>query len=261
MEVIIVGDQRDGAHLVADTVAALVAAKADAVLGLATGSSPTPVYDELADRQATGALDLHGIRAFLLDEYVGLPPGHPAGYRTVIRRQVVERVGIDPARVAGPDGDAADLPGACAAYEAAIAASGGVDLQLLGIGGDGHIGFNEPGSSLGSRTRIKTLTRQTRADNARFFGGDIGAVPHHVLTQGVGTITEARHLLLLAWGATKARAVAAAVEGPVTAMVPASALQLHPHVTVVVDDAAAGDLALAGYYREVTAAKPTWQGL
>lgn len=261
MEVIILGDQRAGARLVVDAVAALVAAKPDAVLGLATGSSPTPVYDELAARQAAGTLDLRGVRAFLLDEYVGLPSGHPAGYRTVIHHQFVERIGIDPARVAGPDGDATDLSGACSAYEAAIAAAGGVDLQLLGIGGDGHIGFNEPGSSLGSRTRIKTLTPQTRADNARYFDQDVDGVPHHVLTQGIGTISEARHLVLLAWGPAKADAIAAAVEGPVTAMVPASALQLHPHVTVVVDDAASAGLSLATYYRDVAAAKPVWQGL
>lgn len=261
MEVIIVGDRRAGARLVADAVTALVATKPHAVLGLATGDSPTAVYDELAARQSAGSLELRTVRAFLLDEYVGLPPGHLAGYRTVIHHQFVERIGIDPTRVAGPDGDALDLRGACSAFEAAISAAGGVDLQLLGIGGDGHIGFNEPGSSLGSRTRVKTLTARTKADNARFFGGDIEAVPHHVLTQGIGTISESRHLVLLAWGSAKARAVAAAVEGPVTAMVPASALQLHPHVTIVVDAAAAADLTLAAYYRDVADSKPAWQGL
>ena len=142
----------------------------------------------------------------------------------------------------------------------AIAAAGGIDLQLLGIGADSHVGFNEPGSSLASRTRIKTLTDQTRADNARFFAS-VDDVPRHVITQGVGTILEARHLVALAFGAAKAEAVARAVEGPVTAMVPGSALQLHPHVTVVVDDEAASRLSLAPYYRETWAHKPSWQGL
>jgi glucosamine-6-phosphate deaminase len=261
MEVIIVPDRRQGAALVVDAIATLVGRRPASVIGLATGSSPEPVYEEMARRQAAGGLELAGIRAFLLDEYVGLPVDNPAAYRAVIRHQVVDPLGLDPDRVAGPDGNAPDLPEACRAYEATIKAAGGVDLQLLGIGGDGHIGFNEPGSSLGSRTRLKTLTAQTRADNARFFGDRQDDVPTHVLTQGVGTISEARHLVLVAWGASKAAAIARCVEGPVTAMVPASVLQLHPHVTIVIDDAAAEDLTLADYYRSVFATKPSWQGL
>jgi glucosamine-6-phosphate deaminase len=198
--------------------------------------------------------------AFLLDEYVGLPADHPESYRAVIEREFNGRVDFDRRRVHGPDGRATDIPGACAAYESAIRQAGGIDLQLLGVGGDGHIGFNEPGSSLASRTRLKTLTRQTRLDNARFFDS-IDAVPHHVLTQGVGTILEARHLVLVATGETKADAVAKTVEGPVTAFFPSSALQLHPHVSVVVDEAAAGGLQLADYYRQTYAGKPPWQGL
>jgi glucosamine-6-phosphate deaminase len=187
MEVIIVPDAASGASIVVDALAELVGTTPEAVLGLATGSSPEPVYEELARRHRTGQLDLAGIRAFLLDEYVGLPPDHPASYGSVIRAQVVDRLGLDPDRVAGPDGNAPDLAEACRRYEGAITAAGGVDLQLLGIGTDGHIGFNEPGSSLGSRTRLKTLTARTRADNARFFGGDAERVPTHVVTQGVGT--------------------------------------------------------------------------
>ena len=155
---------------------------------------------------------------------------------------------------------AEDLDAEAARYEAAIAASGGVDIQILGIGSDGHVGFNEPMSSLASRTRIKTLTQQTRQDNARFFT-DPAAVPDHVLTQGLGTILEARHLLLLAMGEAKAGAVAAAVEGPVAALCPASALQLHPHVTVLVDEAAASMLAHRAYYQDTFGRKPSWQGL
>src|SRR5947199_5771815 len=161
----------------------------------------------------------------------------------------------------GPDGAAEDVQRACEAYDAALAAAGGVDLQLLGIGTDGHIGFNEPCSSLASRTRIKTLTEQTRVDNARFFDGDIEQVPHHVITQGIGTILEARHLVLLATGEGKADAVAATVEGPLSALVPASALQLHPHATVVVDEAAASGLKLADYFRATYAAKPHWPSI
>jgi glucosamine-6-phosphate deaminase len=218
------------------------------------------VYDDLARRVAAGELSLAGVRAFLLDEYVGLPRGHDQGYRTFVARRLEDRVDLAPGAVQGPDVWADDLPTACAAYEDAIAAAGGVDVQLLGIGTDGHVGFNEPGSSLASRTRIKTLTDQTRADNARFFAA-ADQVPRHVLTQGVGTILTARHLVMLAFGAAKAGAVARAVEGPVTAMVPGSALQLHPHATVVVDEAAASGLALADYYRETWAHKPGWQGL
>ncbi len=142
-----------------------------------------------------------------------------------------------------------------------IADSGGVDLQILGIGSDGHIAFNEPGSSFASRTRIKTLTRQTRADNARFFGGDVDAVPTHCLTQGLGTIMEARHVVLLATGQGKAEAVHQLVEGAVSALWPATILQHHPHVTVLLDPSAGSRLQLAGYYRETYAGKPTWQGI
>ncbi len=155
-----------------------------------------------------------------------------------------------PDAVQGPDTLATDLDGACARYEAVIDDAGGIDLQILGIGSDGHIGFNEPASSLASRTRVKTLTRRTRDDNARFFDDDPEAVPHHVVTQGIGTILAARHLVLVATGATKADPVTRAVEGPITAMVPASALQLHPRATVVIDEEAATGLELADYYRE-----------
>ncbi len=153
---------------------------------------------------------------------------------------------------------AEDIPGCCAAYEQRIREAGGIDLQVLGIGSDGHVGFNEPTSSLASRTRIKTLTSQTLRDNARFFD-DPADQPHHVLTMGIGTIMESRQVVLLAFGAGKAEAVASAVEGPVTAMMPASALQFHPCVRVVIDDAAAGNLRKADYYRWVYDHKPPWQ--
>ena len=250
------------AEVVADAIEALVRRRPDAVLGVATGSSPLPVYRELVRRHEAGTgPDWARVRVFTLDEYVGLPPGSPASYRSTIARELIEPLGIDPDRVHGPDPSPEGLPDAGERYEQAIRAAGGVDLQLLGIGSDGHLAFNEPGSSLASRTRIKTLTEQTRRDNARFFGGHWEEVPVHVLTQGLGTIRDAGHLVLVATGPGKAAAVAAAVEGPVTASCPASVLQLHPHATVVLDDAAAADLARAAYHREVWAGKPDWQGL
>ncbi|MFD7444231.1 glucosamine-6-phosphate deaminase [Streptomyces sp. NPDC059909] len=261
MEVVIVPDAKAGGELIAQGVADLLRRKPDALLGVATGSTPLPVYEALARKVRSGDVDASRARIAQLDEYVGLPAGHPESYRSVVLREVVEPLGLEAEAFLGPDGSADDVQGACEAYDAALAEAGGVDLQLLGIGTDGHIGFNEPCSSLASRTRIKTLTEQTRVDNARFFDGDIEQVPHHVITQGIGTILEARHLVLLATGEGKAEAVAASVEGPVAAVVPASALQLHPHATVVVDEAAASKLKLADYFRHTYANKPAWQGL
>lgn len=260
VEVVILPTREAIARVVADAVEALLARRPDAVLGLATGSSPLAVYDELARRHAEDGLRFATARAFSLDEYVGLPAGHPESYRAVIEREFTSRVDIPSSSVLTPDGTAPDVPAECARYEAAIAAAGGIDLQLLGVGTDGHIAFNEPGSSLASRTRIKTLNEQTRRDNARFFA-DADEVPHHVLTQGLGTILEAHHLVMIATGRGKAHAVHQVVEGPVSAFCPGSVLQLHPHATVLLDDAAASRLQLSDYYRETYAAKPGWQGL
>ncbi|MFG2942097.1 glucosamine-6-phosphate deaminase [Streptomyces sp. NPDC048282] len=261
MEVVIVPDAAAGGELIAEAMARLLRRKPDALLGVATGSTPLPVYQALTAKVRAGAVDTSRARIAQLDEYVGLPGEHPESYRSVLRREVLEPLGIGMGAFLGPDGAAEDVQAACEAYDAALAAAGGVDLQLLGIGTDGHIGFNEPCSSLASRTRIKTLTEQTRADNARFFDGDVEQVPHHVITQGIGTILEARHLVLLATGEGKADAVAATVEGPVAAVCPASALQLHPHATVVVDEGAAAKLKLADYFRYTFVNKPGWQGI
>ncbi|MGY1733321.1 glucosamine-6-phosphate deaminase [Geodermatophilus sp. SYSU D01045] len=241
MEVVVLPGPDDVARVAADVVADVVRRRPAAVLGLATGSSPVGVYAELARRVAAGELDLSGVSGFALDEYVGLPAGHPQRYAAVIARDVTGPLGLDPARVHVPDGGAADLDAAAEEYERAIAAAGGVDVQLLGIGANGHIGFNEPASSFASRTRLTTLAPRTRADNARFFASP-DEVPLHGLTQGLGTILEARRLLLVAQGGAKAEAVAAAVEGPPAADCPASALQLHRRATVVVDEAAAARL-------------------
>ena len=259
MEVVI-GSGAELGRLAADTIEQLLRAQPDAVLGLATGSSPLAVYDELARRHAEDGLSFARARAFMLDEYVGLEPGHPERYRNVIDKEIASRVDFADGAVQGPDGLADDLVVACRDYEEAIAAVGGVDLQLLGIGTDGHIAFNEPGSSLASRTRIKTLIEQTRRDNARFFGS-LADVPHHVLTQGLGTILDARHVILIATGAQKAQAVRDLAEGPVAAVCAASVLQLHPHATILLDEAAASSLRLADYYRHSYDHKPAWQGL
>jgi glucosamine-6-phosphate deaminase len=260
MEVVILNGSKQIGKLAADAIGELLRHKPDAVLGLATGSSPLPVYDELAARHERDGLDFGRAQGFALDEYVGLPAGHPESYREVIRREFTNRVNIAPENVHGPDGTAEDIPAACRAYEESIAAAGGIDLQLLGVGTDGHIGFNEPGSSFASRTRIKSLIEQTRRDNARFFNS-LAEVPHHVLTQGLGTIMDARHVILVATGAQKAQAVREFIEGPVAAICPASVLQFHPHATVLLDDGAASALKLADFYRHTYDNKPAWQGL
>jgi glucosamine-6-phosphate deaminase len=259
-EVVVVENAVSGGDLVAASIRRLIESHPTAVLGLATGSTPLPVYNALARSFAATPLDVRGVRGFALDEYVGLPPGHPESYRAVIARDVVEPLGLTPANIHVPNGDFATIETAGEDYEHAILAAGGVDIQILGIGRTGHLGFNEPGSSFASVTRVKTLTEKTRTDNARFFDTP-AEVPMHCITQGLGTILRARHLVLLAFGAAKAHAIAAAVEGPVTASQPGSAIQLHPHVTVVVDEPAAAELSNLAYYRYAWANKPAWQGI
>jgi glucosamine-6-phosphate deaminase len=261
MEVVPLSTAAEVGAVAADAIEAVVRSHPAAVLGLATGSSPLPTYQELIRRHRDGSGPSYdGVRCFTLDEYVGLPAGHRETYRETIFRELTDGLDIARDRVAGPDASPDRLEDAGARYESAIVAAGGVDVQVLGIGADGHLAFNEPGSSLASATRMKTLTDRTRRDNARFFGS-VDDVPRHVLTQGLGTILRARHLLLVATGSGKAAAVAAAVEGPLSASCPASVLQLHPHASVLLDEAAAADLARLGYYREVYAGKPSWQGL
>ncbi|MCC2033991.1 glucosamine-6-phosphate deaminase [Microbacterium allomyrinae] len=257
-EIVIVRDAAEAGALVADEIVRLIRTNPETVLGLATGSTPLPVYEALRPRVA--GVDLSHVRGFALDEYVGIDRAHPESYRSVITREVVEPLGLDPARIRTPDGSPEGIEHHGDEYEAAILEAGGIDLQILGIGTDGHIGFNEPGSSFASQTRVKTLTEQTRHDNARFFDS-VDDVPMHCVTQGLGTILRARHLVLLAFGAGKADAVAGAVEGPVTASLPGSAIQLHPHATVVVDEAAAAKLTRADYYRYAFSNKPDWQGI
>lgn len=254
MEIIIQATPQAATEVAARLIARLLRAKPDAVIGLATGSTPLLLYRTLI---AMG-LDWSRVTTFNLDEYIGLPREHPQSYHSFMWANLFRHVNIAKGRVHIPDGNAEDVLRSCAEYEERIRAAGGIDLQVLGVGADGHIGFNEPTSSLASRTRIKTLTRQTRRDNARFFGNE-EAVPHHCITMGIGTIMEARQNLLLAFGPGKARAIAAAVEGPVASIHPASILQMHPVVKVCLDEAAAGELTRADYYRWVYDNKPAWQ--
>jgi glucosamine-6-phosphate deaminase len=252
-EVVIVESADAAGELAADLIEQLVRTKPDAVLGLATGSTPLTTWRSLATR----GLDLSRVRGFALDEYVGLPLDHPESYRSVITREVVEPLGLTPSLVRVP-ADQGPIAQAGENYERAIIDAGGVDLQVLGIGSTGHIGFNEPGSSFASLTRVKTLTEQTRLDNARFFDS-LDQVPTHCVTQGLGTIMRAKHLILLAFGEKKAAALAGAVEGALTASLPASAVQLHPRVTVIVDEAAGSKLKYAEYYRYAWDHRLDWE--
>lgn len=250
MEVVILPDPSAVGRLAAREISDAVLANPEAVFGLATGSSPLAIYSELARAVERGELDFSRVRGFALDEYVGIPAGHPESYATVIDREVTGPLRMDPARVHVPDGRADDARTAAIAYDDQIARAGGIDVQILGIGANGHIGFNEPTSSFASRTRVKTLAPRTRDDNARFFD-DPADVPIHCITQGIGTILEARRLVLVAQGAAKADAIARAVEGPMSSFCPASALQQHPAAMVIVDVEAASKLQLADYYRYV----------
>lgn len=235
-----------GAQRAADAVTAAlrgaVAERGAGVLGIATGGSPLRLYRALGERVRAGALHPLVLQGFLLDEYVGLPAGHRESYREVVRRDLQAHVPVPDDAVLGPDPTTGDHAAAAAAYEAAIAAAGGVDVQVLGIGANGHLAFNEPGSPFDSRTRLVELADRTRQDNARFFGGDVASVPATALTQGLATIAEARELVLVATGGGKAAALAAALEGPVDVACPASLVQLHPRVTVVADPGAAARL-------------------
>ena len=256
MEIIIQPSAEAATSVAARIVARLLREKPDAVLGLATGSTPLLLYRELVAMN----LDWRKVTTFNLDEYVGLPREHEQSYHSFMWENLFRHVNIAKKNVHIPDGNTKDIPKFCAKYEQQIGAAGGIDLQVLGIGTDGHIGFNEPTSSLASRTRIKTLTQQTRKDNARFFGSE-DKVPHHVITMGIGTIMEARQNLLLAFGEKKARAIAEAVEGPITSINPASVLQMHAVTKVCLDEGAASQLKRADYYRWVYGNKPDWQKL
>jgi len=258
MEVIIQSDSEKGSEIAARLIARQVREKPRSVLGLATGGTPLALYRLLARMHRGEGLDFGSVTTFNLDEYAGLAADHPASYHHFMEQNLFKHLDIPPAQRHIPDGLAKDIPAHCEAYEKAIREAGGIDLQLLGLGSDGHLGFNEPGSSLASRTRIKTLTERTRRDNRHNFSS-AEEVPHHVITMGLGTITDSRMCLLLAFGKAKAHAVRLAVEGPVTASVPGSLLQFHQRAKVILDEEAASELERAGYYRWVYQNKPPWQ--
>jgi glucosamine-6-phosphate deaminase len=258
MEIIIKPSAAEAQQEAAAILRRQIREKPDCVLGMSTGSTPIPIYALLAAMHRHGELDFSRVRTFNLDEYVGLGPDHLASYRQFMQEHLFGKVNIRPENIRVPDGLAKDIPKHCADYEAAIRNAGGIDLQLLGVSRDGHIGFNEPSSSLASRTRLKTITPQTAADNAGPFGS-ADKVPRHVITMGIGTIMEARRCLMVATGAGKAAVVAQMIEGAITADCPATVLQMHPSCVVVLDEEAAAKLKRAAYYRWVYAHKPDWQ--
>jgi glucosamine-6-phosphate deaminase len=260
MEIVIQPTPAAAAAVAARVIEDLLRRKPKAVLGLATGGTPVGLYNELIRLHREAGLDFSQVTTFNLDEYVGIPVDHPASYHRFMRENLFDHVNIPAANIHIPDGNTDDIPKFCTDYEEEIRRAGGIDLQILGIGHDGHIGFNESTSSLVSRTRIKTLTEETIAANQRFFQpGE--SVPRHVITMGVGTIMESRTCVMLAFGADKARAVAAMAEGPITAMCPASILQMHRQTMLVIDPPAAGLLTKTAYYNHVYSNKPDFQKL
>jgi len=241
---IIVKDSYDAVSgTAAGIVRDLIRIKPDCVLGLATGSTPLGLYRELVRMHREEGLDFSRVVSFNLDEYVGLPPGHDQSYHYFMQTNLFAHINIHPGNVYMPDGMSDDIEKSCERYEDEIVRRGGIDLQILGIGRNGHIAFNEPGSSLGSRTRVKTLSAATIRDNRRFFS-DHDRIPRYAITMGIGTIMDARALLLLASGTNKADAIAATIEGPITAMVPATMVQMHRKATIILDREAAAKLKL-----------------
>ncbi len=247
---------RDTASSMSQTAATIIAdlvrRQPDCVLGLATGGTPQGTYEELVRLHREEGLDFSQVVTFNLDEYVGLAAEHPQSYRYFMQQNLFDHINVRPENTHVPEGTPEDFAAHCAEYEARIAAAGGIDLQLLGIGGDGHLAFNEPGSSLASRTRMVVLAQQTIRDNARYFDTE-DEVPRAAISMGMGTILEARQCLMLAAGINKAKPVREALEGPVSSLVPASALQLHPDSIVVLDRDAADLLELREYHEHVEA--------
>jgi glucosamine-6-phosphate deaminase len=259
MEVIVRMDADQAAELTSRLIEARLRAKPDLVLGLATGRTMERVYDKLVAKHRSEGLDFSRCRTFNLDEYIGVPAEDEHSYRFYMNHHLFSRVNIELANTNVPNGMASDLRAEAEHYEQLIREAGGIDVQLLGIGEAGHIGFNEPLSALMSRTRDKSLTPLTLQQNAGMFGGDAGKVPERALTMGVGTILDARELLLLATGAAKASILARAVEGPITAMISASAIQLHRNCKVIIDEDAARELKEREYYDWIFQNEPEWQ--
>ena len=246
MRLVILPNSEDVAEFACDLFVRQLNEKPKSVLGLATGSSPTALYEKLIERQKSGETSFAQCSSFNLDEYVGLSGDHDQSYRYFMNQNLFDHINIDKSRTFVPNGAAVDPNEESKRYEELIGLSGGIDLQLLGIGVNGHIGFNEPLSSLASRTRVKTLTKSTIEANSRFFGPD-ERQPTDAITMGIGTILDAKQVVLLATGENKADAIKGCVEGPVSASCPASALQMHEHAIIVVDEAAAAKLTMKDY--------------
>lgn len=251
MLVVLKKDYAEVSREAARIVAGAVRAKPNIVLGLATGSTPLGLYKELIALHRAGHLDFSRATGFNLDEYLGLGPDHPQSFHYFMKQNLFSQVNLHPERAFVPDGTiTGDYDSYCTRYEESIKAAGGIDLQVLGIGRNGHIGFNEPTSSLASRTRLKALSRETIEDNRHFFANE-AEMPKCAITMGIGTILDSKRVLLLASGRSKAAAVAKAIEGPITSSVSASALQMHPDVTFIIDEEAAYSLTQRDYYRHV----------
>lgn len=255
MEIIIQSTYKQLAAIASEIIRDALLKKPDLVLGLATGSTPIGLYKALVRMHKEDGLDFSSVTTFNLDEYVGIPCEHPQSYHTFMANHFFDHVNIPGKNRHIPQNTAKNHEAFCAVYEEAITRAGGIDIQVLGIGTDGHIGFNEVGSSLASRTRIVTLTKNTLVANANHFDGDVSAVPEMAITMGIGTIMEAKQCLLLANGTSKAAAIAKAVEGPITSMVPASILQMHPNTVTIIDESAASDLKEIEYYKRSYANK------
>ena len=255
MEVFVYEKYEEISQASARVVADIINSKPNTVLGLATGSTPLGLYKELARMHKEEGLDFSHVTTFNLDEYVGVRPGHPQSYHYFMHENLFKHINIEPQNIHVPSGTTNNYKAFCQWYEERIEQCGGIDVQVLGIGSDGHIAFNEPGSSLGSRTRIKTLSKETIDDNSRFFEKKED-VPIYAITMGVGTVLEARKVILLANGANKAQAIADAIEGPVSCMCTASVLQLHPDSSLFLDNDAASTLRMKDYYEWIQAKKP-----
>ena len=236
-------DEEALASALATRVVECIIANPRVVLGLPTGRTPLGFYRELRERSGGNRIDWSHVTTFNLDEFAGLDANHPGSYAAFMREELFDHVSIDPANINIPDGRAADLKSECRRYEDAIAAAGGIDLQILGIGANGHIGFNEPADGLCARTHIAGLEQESRASNAQLFGGDWHSVPARAISMGMATILSARNIVLMATGTEKADAVHGLVEGLITPKLPASFLQVHPRVTVMLDRAAASRLS------------------
>ena len=257
MDVIIQNSAAEAVALTAAIMESAIRSEPDLALGLATGGTMEDVYRALVRKHREEGLDFSRVHTFNLDEYVGLPPEHPQSYRTYMRQHFFDAVGIDAGRGRLPDGMASDPDEECRRYEAAIQAAGGIGLQLLGMGRNGHIGFNEPLSSFLARTRAVVLSPETLKQNGGYFGGE-EHMPRRALTMGVGTILESRRCLMLVTGAAKSVMLARAIEGPMTSLISATALQQHPHCTVICDAEAAADLTLRDYYDAMFREDPAW---